>query len=82
MIPPLLFIPFVENAVKYSQDSEHLSYVRLCFRIMNSTLHFECINSKPQKEIRKNATRRPGVEKYKETSGVTLSGKAYAFYYR
>jgi sensor histidine kinase YesM len=46
-VPPLLFIPFVENAVKHNHDSMILSYVHLCFETINGSLHFVCINSKP-----------------------------------
>lgn len=46
-IPPLLFISFVENAIKHNPDSENLSYVHLSFRIRNNKLDFCCKNSKP-----------------------------------
>ena len=46
-IPPLLFIPFVENAVKHNFDSEHPSYVHLFFKVEDNQLEFQCENSKP-----------------------------------
>ncbi len=46
-LPPLLFIPFVENAVKHNPDSENKSYVRLYFKMINNKLIFVCENSKP-----------------------------------
>lgn len=46
LVPPLLFIPFVENAVKHNPESN--SYVNLSFRITNGRLHFECENPKPR----------------------------------
>lgn len=46
-LPPLLFIPFVENAVKHNSDSEHGSYVHLSFKVRGKELFFECVNSKP-----------------------------------
>jgi Histidine kinase len=46
-IPPLLFISFVENAVKHNNDSEKSSYVNLFFDVRNNELFFKCINSKP-----------------------------------
>lgn len=46
-VPSLLFIPFVENAVKHNNDSTALSYVHLCFSVENNWLKFTCINSKP-----------------------------------
>lgn len=46
-IQPLLFIPFVENAVKHNFDSEHPSYVHLSFIVKDRQLTFHCENSKP-----------------------------------
>jgi sensor histidine kinase YesM len=53
-VPPLLFIPFVENAVKHSADAVNLSYIRLNFSATGDTLHFTCLNSKPLNPRRKN----------------------------
>lgn len=52
VIAPLLFIPFVENAVKHNNDNKKLSYAHLYFKMENENLIFICINSKPieQKE--------------------------------
>lgn len=47
LLPPLLFIPFIENAVKYSQDSDKESYVHIYFNIQAKELHFYCENSIP-----------------------------------
>jgi len=48
MLPPLLFIPFIENAVKYSQDSDKESYVHISFTIQANELCFYCENSIPE----------------------------------
>lgn len=45
-VPPFLFIPFVENAVKHSRDPEHSSWVRIKFAVSGKMLTFECVNSK------------------------------------
>lgn len=45
-IPSLLFIPFVENAVKHNPESG--SFVNLSFYIAEDRLHFECENPKPR----------------------------------
>ena len=52
-VPPLLFIPFVENAVKHNQDVTH-SYVHLKFRQEEHLLSFECVNSKPSKPTKRD----------------------------
>lgn len=46
-IVPLLFISFVENAVKHSQDSQKASYVHISFNIIKDNLIFICENSLP-----------------------------------
>lgn len=46
-IPPLLFISFVENAVKHNNDAAKSSYVNLFFDVRNDELSFKCVNSKP-----------------------------------
>ncbi|MBX2896104.1 MAG: histidine kinase [Cyclobacteriaceae bacterium] len=51
---PLLFITFVENAVKHNMDSEKQSYVQLYFTVHNRVLHFKCINSKPRITVSKS----------------------------
>lgn len=47
-LPPFLFIPFVENAVKHSQDSELKSYIHIIFTADDDNLQFLCVNSKPE----------------------------------
>lgn len=46
-IPPLLFISFVENAVKHNNDSARSSYVNVFFEVKDDELIFQCVNSKP-----------------------------------
>ncbi len=53
-IPPLLFISFVENAVKHNNDATNSSYVNLYFDVRNDELFFKCINSKPMVKSVKN----------------------------
>lgn len=43
----LLFIPFVENAVKHSFDSEHPSSVHFSFKVEENRLEFRCENTMP-----------------------------------
>ncbi|HCO68555.1 MAG TPA: histidine kinase [Dysgonomonas sp.] len=48
-IPPLLFITFVENAVKHNLDSNAASFANLSFDITKNKLTFICENSVPHK---------------------------------
>ncbi|MCD7972350.1 MAG: histidine kinase [Candidatus Azobacteroides sp.] len=49
-VPPLIFIPFIENSVKHSQDNERSSYVEVLFSVSGKNILFCCINSKPISE--------------------------------
>lgn len=47
-IPPMLLIPFVENAIKHgAQSTNEQSTIDISASIKNSTLHFCVVNSKP-----------------------------------
>ena len=52
-LPPLLFIPFVENVVKHNTDGENASFVYLSFNVQDNRLTFRCENSKPAEEEEK-----------------------------
>ena len=52
-VPPLLFIPFVENAVKHNPDSDNLSYVHIYFALRGRELSFRCENSKPPVPVKR-----------------------------
>ncbi len=51
MIPPLIFIVFVENALKHSLAVRQSTYVELFFSLENEMLQFVIKNSKPQKQM-------------------------------
>lgn len=63
MIPPFLFITFVENAVKHNVYGDSHAYADLSFEIRPDTLVFTCSNSKPA------AGRKPAVN----TGGIGLA---------
>lgn len=46
-VAPLLFMTFVENAVKHSLDADNGSWVHIYFGVHDGELSFKCINSKP-----------------------------------
>jgi len=46
-LPPFLFIPFVENAIKHGASTVGHSYLKLNFRITAKRLYFYAENSKP-----------------------------------
>ena len=54
-IAPLLFITFVENAIKHNIDAEEPSYVYVFFSVSDGELHFHCLNSKPKIKVARNA---------------------------
>lgn len=50
-VPPLLFIPFVENAVKHNPEND--SHVDIRFQVASHELHFECRNPKARRVLEK-----------------------------
>lgn len=60
-LPPLLFIPFVENAVKHNTDSDNPSFVSLSFKVSDNLLLFSCENSIPAPEEQENDSRVGGL---------------------
>lgn len=54
-VPPMLFITFVENAVKHNGDPQRESFVHVYFYVDNNSLTFKCINSKPPQGTVKSA---------------------------
>lgn len=45
-IPPLLMVPFVENAFKHGVSYRSPSFIRLQVSLDGDNLHFSCVNSK------------------------------------
>lgn len=50
-IPPLLFIPFVENAFKHGISYRENSFVSILLKTENSNVFFECKNSNPRAKV-------------------------------
>jgi LytS/YehU family sensor histidine kinase len=46
VVPPLLFITFVENAFKYGISYKGKSYIYIVIEIINNEIHFNIRNSK------------------------------------
>ena len=44
-LPPLLFIPFVENAFKHGISSREASRIVILLNIHQNRLHFQCLNT-------------------------------------
>lgn len=44
-IPPLLLIPFIENAFKHGISNRELSYIRVLLMVTENSLEFRCENS-------------------------------------
>lgn len=61
-LPPMLFIPFVENAVKHNHDPDADSYVNLSIDLRQNRLRFRCVNSKPVQRPSEKEPVHGGVE--------------------
>ncbi|MDY6800567.1 MAG: histidine kinase [Bacteroidota bacterium] len=58
-IPPLLFIPFVENAFKHGISYRESSFISILLKIENNNVVFECNNSNPR--VKENEVIKGGV---------------------
>lgn len=73
-IAPLLFITFVENAVKHNQDSRAASYVNILFTVEKEKLIFVCVNSIPQR-VSNNTVGGLGLVNIKRRLNLLYKGK-------
>jgi LytS/YehU family sensor histidine kinase len=72
---PMLFIPFVENAVKHSLTAKGESEITITFSTKKDYLHFHCENTKPTAPI-KQKTGGLGLKNVKRRLDL-LYGSAY-----
>jgi LytS/YehU family sensor histidine kinase len=47
LVPPLLFINFIENAIKHGASAREMAFCNVYFNLVGKTLQFSCANSKP-----------------------------------
>ncbi|SEM81288.1 Histidine kinase [Mucilaginibacter gossypiicola] len=64
-VPPLLFITFIENAVKHNNDAEERSFVHVLFAFKGKELNFHCINSKPRIPVKRSVSGGLGLSNVK-----------------
>lgn len=72
-LPPFLFIPFVENAIKHGASTVGHSYLTLHFRITENELYFISENSKPP--VKKNEIGGLGLKNIKRRLELLYPGK-------
>jgi LytS/YehU family sensor histidine kinase len=65
----------VENAVKHSNDTVNLSYVRLDFSMVDDKLLFHCLNSKPLTPQKKNVFGGLGLTNIRRRLELLYDGK-------
>ena len=54
LIPPFLFLPFIENAVKHGLNKRGESYIHTAIRLTDNELNFEVENANAPTEIQKD----------------------------
>lgn len=74
-IPPMLFIPFAENAVKHNSDSENRSYVNIAFSRWGKGIVFSCTNSKPSGSTSHNDVGGIGLKNIRRRLNLLFPGK-------
>jgi LytS/YehU family sensor histidine kinase len=76
LVPPLPFIPFVENAVKHSAGCKREAFVKLDFMADEKELDFVCINSKPVNSVHANGSGGLGLANIRRRLGLLYEGRA------
>jgi LytS/YehU family sensor histidine kinase len=76
LVPPLLFIPFVENAVKHSAGCKREAFVKLDFTADEKELDFVCINSKPVNSVNANGNGGLGLANIRRRLDLLYEGRA------
>lgn len=74
-VPPLLFITFIENAVKFNIDAEAIAFVAVAFYVSDGVLVFNCLNSKPKIKVQSNKHGGLGLANIKRTLDLLYPGK-------
>jgi LytS/YehU family sensor histidine kinase len=59
-IPPLLFVPFIENSFKHGISYREKSFIRISMEVIKDTIIFGCVNSLPAGE-EKTANEHSGI---------------------
>lgn len=76
MIAPMLFIPFVENALKHSNIEKITdTYIQMKLRADARQIHFEIENSVPQTAVVKDAVGGIGIENVKKRLAILYPGR-------
>ena len=60
MVPPLIFIPFIENAFKYGISYKEKSFIHLSLSVKDQDILFMCSNSRVD-SVDKSETRFSGI---------------------
>jgi LytS/YehU family sensor histidine kinase len=60
-IPPLLFVPFIENAFKHGISYREKSFVHIALKIKNKTITFHCSNNLTGKTEKNHSENHSGI---------------------
>ena len=75
-VAPMLFIPYVENALKHSNiDDRENSFINIKINADADTINFEIENSKPKKAIIKDSVGGIGLENVKKRLAILYPEK-------
>jgi two-component system LytT family sensor kinase len=75
-IPPLLFIPFIENSFKHGISYREKSFITISLEAKNNSIVFKCVNSKvtkPEETTEKHSG--IGLQNVKKRLGLLFPGR-------
>jgi hypothetical protein len=74
-IPPLLFIPFIENAFKHGISYRNNSFIKINLRVNKQQIEFSCSNSVNKADAAENGNSGIGLENVKKRLNLLFPGK-------
>lgn len=75
-VPPLLFIPFVENAFKHGVSYRDASFIKVFMKCEENQIVFNCVNSAHPQEKKKEASSGLGIHNIKRRLDLLYGSKA------
>lgn len=78
-VPPLLFIPFVENAFKHSQiENSEAGFIDIILNVEDRVIKFQVVNSLPEHEFTKDKVGGVGLENIRKRLKLLYPGDKHA----
>jgi len=75
-VPPMIFIPFIENAFKHTPNKKSKDAIQIHFDIKPDSINFTCSNLKNKKEMTQNSKSGMGIKLIKQRLNLLFKENA------